>query len=131
MTITAEQLADVMSEALEKRGMRLITEDELAALNDARDELAELRAAVDEEQRIDEERAEHGCGDSSCVVKRATGMTTNGCCRCGRRALRAALLRALKGLDAARAEGAAAEREACAAIARSISRQTRAGAQEP
>lgn len=117
MTITAEQLADVMSEALEKRGMRLIAEDELAALNDARDELAALRAELDEERRADHAPSSHGCGDNSCVIERPRGMATNGGCRCGRAALKSALWRAREERDAARAEGAAAEREACALIA--------------
>lgn len=32
-----------------------------------------------------------GCGDSSCVVAQASGMSTNGGCRCDERTLRLAL----------------------------------------
>ena len=82
---------DTLAAIAEARGLRLVEPEHLA-------ELEALRAAVDEETALDRERAEHGCGDASCVVERATGMTTNGGCRCGRRALRAALQRARKEL---------------------------------
>ncbi len=82
---------DTLAAIAEARGLRVVEPEHLA-------ELEALRAAVDEETAIDRERAEHGCGDASCVVKHATGMTTNGGCRCGRRALRAALQRARKEL---------------------------------
>jgi hypothetical protein len=39
-----------------------------------------------------EQPAPLGCGDSSCVVAAARGMTTNGGCRCSPRALQAAVL---------------------------------------
>ena len=83
--------SDTLAAIAESRGLRVVEQEHLA-------ELEALRAAVDEETAIDRERAEHGCGDASCVVKHATGMTTNGGCRCGRRALRAALQRARKEL---------------------------------
>jgi hypothetical protein len=82
---------DTLAAIAEARGLRLVEPEHLA-------ELEVLRAAVDEETALDRERAEHGCGDASCVVERATGMPTNGGCRCGRRALRAALQRARKEL---------------------------------
>lgn len=82
---------DTLAAIAEARGLRLVEPEHLA-------ELEALRAAVDEETALDRERAEHGCGDASCVVERAAGMTTNGGCRCGRRALRAALQRARKEL---------------------------------
>ncbi len=90
-TTPATLSTDTLAAIAEARGLRLVEPEHLA-------ELEALRAAVDEETALDRERAEHGCGDASCVVERATGMTTNGGCRCGRRALRAALQRARKEL---------------------------------
>lgn len=90
-TTPATLSTDTLAAIAEARGLRVVEPEHLA-------ELEALRAAVDEETAIDRERAEHGCGDASCVVERATGMTTNGGCRCGRRALRAALQRARKEL---------------------------------
>jgi hypothetical protein len=90
-TATATLSTDTLAAIAEARGLRVVEPEHLA-------ELEALRAAVDEETAIDRERAEHGCGDASCIVERATGMTTNGGCRCGRRALRAALQRARKEL---------------------------------
>lgn len=90
-TAPATLSSDTLAAIAEARGLRLVEPEHLA-------ELEALRAAVDEETALDRERSEHGCGDASCVVERATGMTTNGGCRCGRRALRAALQRARKEL---------------------------------
>ena len=90
-TTPATLSTDTLAAIAEARGLRVVEPERLA-------ELEALRAAVDEETALDRERAEHGCGDASCVVERPTGMTTNGGCRCGRRALRAALQRARKEL---------------------------------
>jgi hypothetical protein len=90
-TTPATMSTDTLAAIAEARGLRVVEPERLA-------ELEALRAAVDEETAIDRERAEHGCGDASCIVERATGMTTNGGCRCGRRAPRAALQRARKEL---------------------------------
>lgn len=68
-------------------------------IDSVRAELVAVYAAIHEEQQIDEDRAEHGCGDTSCLVKRPVGMSTNSGCRCGRRALRAAILRLHKELN--------------------------------
>lgn len=83
-------------------------------LDAARAEIAALRAEIDEERRADHAQTSHGCGDNSCLVARPTGMATNGGCRCGRGALKTALWRMREERDAARADGAASEREACA-----------------
>lgn len=85
-------------------------------LDAARAEIAALRAEIDEERRADYAPSSHGCMDNSCVVAKPTGMATNGGCRCGRATLKSALWRAREERDAARADGAASEREACALV---------------
>ena len=72
--------------------------------DEARAELAALRTEIHEENLRDNYRAEHGCGDNSCVVERPHGMATNGGCRCGSRTLRAALQRARAELAKERAD---------------------------
>lgn len=98
-TTTDTLSAEAIAKMAESCGMRLITPKYLADLVAMRAELEALQAAVDESEALDRERSEHGCGDSSCVVQRPQGMSTNGGCRCGRAALRAALQKARKELD--------------------------------
>lgn len=98
-TTTDTLSADVITKMAEARGLRIVKAEHLEELVAMCEELVELRAAVDESEALDRERSEHGCGDSSCVVQRPQGMSTNGGCRCGRAALRAALQKARKELD--------------------------------
>lgn len=121
-TMTAEQLAAELSAVLKTQGLQLVASDELAALREARAELAALRAELDEERRADRVQTMHGCGDNLCMIARPTGMATNGGCRCGRAALKSALWRAREERDAARTDGArerfGIEREACLSVLR-------------
>ena len=54
-------------------------------------ECASLRRIIDEMRREPGDLPVTGCGDNSCVVRRPTGMATNGGCSCEASELRRAL----------------------------------------
>lgn len=68
----------------------------MARINPRVDQLerenASLRKILDAQRQDPGDLPCYGCSDGSCIVKRPTGMHTNGGCRCEERELRRALM---------------------------------------